>query len=243
MKLLLGLLLVLCLYSCGDIESPHSTTVYVDTVDEYGVSLTKKSSSSSFWVKSSSSSVLSSSSFSSSSSSRYSSSRYSSSRYSSSYYRSSSSYSSSSSAWFEYLSKGMLMKLTLTYYHQLKSYEGTSSKTDGDPIIYFRIMATDSVGDTLMSVKTSRFFDSVSDKTNLSVWRGDSSEVWSLPRNTYAISVCPIVYDYDPISDDKMSTGSCYIVQSVGLLDPREKVYQQDSKASNYELEWNWYLY
>ena len=187
MKLLLGLLLVLCLYSCGDIESPHSTTVYVDTVDEYGVSLTKKSSSSSFWVKSSSSSVLSSSSFSSSSSSRYSSSRY-----SSSYYRSSSSYSSSSSAWFEYLSKGMLMKLTLTYYHQLKSYEGTSSKTDGDPIIYFRIMATDSVGDTLMSVKTSRFFDSVSDKTNLSVWRGDSSEVHRMQdRKLVTASISP----------------------------------------------------
>ena len=233
MKLLLGLLLVLCLYGCGDIESPHSTNVYVETVDENGELLTKKSSSSSFRVKSSSSSVRSSSSFS----------YFSSSRYSSSYYLSSSSYSSSSSAWLDYLSKSMLMKLTLTYYHQLKSYEGTSTKTDGDPIIYFGVIVTDSVGDTLMSVKTSKFFNSSSDKANISVWSGESSEVLSLPRNTYAVSICPVVYDYDPILDDKMSTGYCYIVQRVGLLDPREKIYQQDSKASNYELEWNWYLY
>lgn len=243
MKLLLGLLLVLCLYGCGDIESPHSTNVYVETVDENGELLTKKSSSSSFRVKSSSSSVLSSSSFSSSSSSRYSSSRYSSSRYSSSYYRSSSSYSSSSSAWFEYLSKDMQMELTLTYYHQLKSYEGTSSKTDGDPIIYFSVVATDYEGDTLASVKTSKIFNSRSDKTNISVWSGDSSVFLTLPRDTYAVSVCPIVYDYDPLSDDKMSSGYCYIQYQVGLLESREKVYQEDEKASYYELEWSWNLY
>lgn len=233
MKLLLGLLLVLCLYGCGDIESPHSTNVYVETVDENGELLTKKSSSSSFRVKSSSSSVRSSSSFS----------YFSSSRYSSSYYLSSSSYSSSSSAWLEYLSEDMQMELTLTYYHQLKSYEGTSSKTDGDPIIYFSVVATDYEGDTLASVKTSKIFNSRSDKTNISVWSGDSSVFLTLPRDTYAVSVCPIVYDYDPLSDDKMSSGYCYIQYQVGLLESREKVYQEDEKASYYELEWSWNLY
>lgn len=233
MKLLLGLLLVLCLYGCGDIESPHSTNVYVETVDENGELLTKKSSSSSFRVKSSSSSVRSSSSFS----------YFSSSRYSSSYYLSSSSYSSSSSAWLDYLSKSMQMELTLTYYHQLKSYEGTSSKTDGDPIIYFSVVATDYEGDTLASVKTSKIFNSRSDKTNISVWSGDSSVFLTLPRDTYAVSVCPIVYDYDPLSDDKMSSGYCYIQYQVGLLESREKVYQEDEKASYYELEWSWNLY
>ena len=238
MKLLLGLLLVLCLYGCGDIESPQSTNVYVETVDENGQLLISKSSSSSFGTKSSSSSVWSSSSF-----SRSSSSYYSSSRYSSSYYFSSSSYRSSSSTRLAYLTEDMQMELTLTYYHQLKSYEGTSTKTDGDPIIYFSVIATNNIDDTRLTIETPKFFNSKSDKTNISVWSGDTSVVLTLPRNTYAVSVCPIVYDYDPFSNDKMSKGNCYIHQRVGLLEPGEKVFQKDSSASNYELEWNWNLY
>lgn len=234
MKLLLGLLFVLCLYGCGDIESPQSINVYVETVDENGDLPANKSSSSSLRIERSSSSVWQ----------PYSSSRYSSISYrSSSSYFSSSSYSSSSSARQVYLSEDMQMELTLTYYHQLKSYEGTSSKTDGDPIIYFSVVATDYEGDTLASVKTSKIFNSRSDKTNISVWSGDSSVFLTLPRDTYAVSVCPIVYDYDPLSDDKMSSGYCYIQYQVGLLESREKVYQEDEKASYYELEWSWNLY
>ena len=232
MKRLFGLLFVLCLYGCGDIESPQSVSKYIETVDANGEVSTIESSSSSLRIESSSSSVWW----------YYSSSSYSS-HYSSSSYFSSSSYSSSSSAKSAYLSEEKQMELTLTYYLQLKSYEGTSSKIDGDPIIYFNVIAIDSTGDTLTTIKTSKIFNSKSDKTNISTWSGDSSVVLTMPYNTYTISVCPIVYDYDPLSNDKMSSGYCYIRQRVGLLESRDKVYQEDSYATYYELEWYWNLY
>lgn len=240
MKLLLGLLFVLCLYSCGDIESPQVSSVYVETIYENTGLAMGSSSSSSRKIESSSSSVWADNSFYSSSS------RYSSSSafvFSSSLQYSSSSYFSSSSAKLDYLSKDMQMELTLTYYHQLKSYEGTSTKTDGDPIIYFNVIATDDEGDTLETLKTSKIFNSSSDKTNLSVWSGDSSVFLTLPQNTYAIAICPKVYDYDPLVDDDVSSGYCYIRQRVGQLESRELVYQEDSKSLNYELEWNWSLF
>ena len=148
MKRLFGLLFVLCLYGCGDIESPQSVSKYIETVDANGEVSTIESSSSSLRIESSSSSVWW----------YYSSSSYSS-RYSSSSFFSSSSYSSSSSARSAHLSDEKQMELTLTYYLQLKSYEGTSRKIDGDPIIYFNVIAIDYIGYTRTPRKTSKIFN------------------------------------------------------------------------------------
>lgn len=207
--------------------------MFVESVDEDGELLASNTSSSSRGFESSSSEIRNSRS---SSSFFYNSS-------SSVFYFSSSSRFSSSSSRLDYLSEDKQMELTLTYYRQLKSYEGTSTTTDGDPIIYFKVIAIDSYDDTLATVKTSKIFNSKSDKTNLSVWSGDSSVYVDVPRNTYAISVCPIVYDYDPFSDDNVSSGYCYIRWRVGQLNLKEKVYQEDEESSFYELEWNWNLY
>lgn len=233
--MLLGLLFIVILLGCGDIESPTSTEEYVETV-YVGERLPASSSSSSLQrlERSSSSSKIWRSSSSYSYFWTYS---------SSSHFSSSSSYSSSLSARQEYLTEDMLMELSLTYYKQLKSYEGTSVTTDGDPIIYFKVIATDYYGDTLANVKTSKFFDSKSDKANVSVWSGDSSVFLTLPQNTYEVSVCPVVYDYDPLVSDNMSSGYCYIRWGVGLLELYEKVYQKELNSTNYELEWNWKLY
>ncbi|MCF0217237.1 MAG: hypothetical protein HUK21_12320 [Fibrobacteraceae bacterium] len=162
-------------------------------------------------------------------------------RYSSSSreYYSSSSYSSSSLS-YDYLLEPKIMRLTLTYYEQIKAgLDGTSSYTDGDPRIKFKIHVLDSYGDTLKTFTSKTLLS----KDDTGYWTGSQSDVFDIPAGVKRIWVCPIVTDSDVMFDDDYSSNYCYGRNLVGLLEPKEIVYQSDYENKNCNLDWNWYLY
>ncbi len=164
-----------------------------------------------------------------SSSSRYSSSSY---NYWDDYYYSSSSEKSAS------LTKAKTMKFTLTYYRQVTSNWDIFDNA-GDPKISFSIKLYDYY-ETLLATKSTGV---LLQKQDITSWSGTSSTTISIPSATYKIKVCPSVLDVDASFNDDYSSGYCYSVSFIGHMENYETKYQSDSHASDYKLEWEWYLY
>ena len=174
---------------------------------------------------------------------------------SSSSFRSSSSYRQSSSSTetdylseYDYLTSSMTMNFTLTYYRQtVCSMEGKGSKScnydDGDPKISFKFIFVKSTGDSTTYSTSDKLGKKWFYYENTGEWDGNKSFTVNVPAYTEIIRVCPTVLDDDFTFDDDMSSGYCYYIRDVGLLDYREVVEQRDYENNKCELEWEWYLY
>ena len=174
---------------------------------------------------------------------------------SSSSFRSSSSYRQSSSSTetdylseYDYLTSSMTMNFTLTYYRQtVCSMEGKGSKScnyaDGDPKISFKLIFVKSTGDSTTYSTSDKLGKKWFYYDNTGEWEGKQSFTVNVPAYTEIIRVCPTVLDDDFTFDDDMSSGYCYYIRDVGLLDYREVVEQRDYENNKCELEWEWYLY
>ena len=174
---------------------------------------------------------------------------------SSSSFRSSSSYRQSSSSTetdylseYDYLTSSMTMNFTLTYYRQtVCSMEGKGSKScnydDGDPKISFKFIFVKSTGDSTTYSTSDKLGKKWFYYENTGEWEGNKSFTVNVPAYTEIIRVCPTVLDDDFTFDDDMSSGYCYYIRDVGLLDYREVVEQRDYENNKCELEWEWYLY
>lgn len=136
-----------------------------------------------------------------------------------------------------YTTTSKTMKFTLTKYKQLTSnWDGLDNA--GDPKISFSVKFYNE-SSTLLSTK---YTGTLLSRTDVRSWSGTSSTTLTVPINTYKIKVCPEVVDVDVTFDDDKSSGSCYSVSSVGLLDDYYPEEQNDY-SSDYYLYWNWYLY
>lgn len=174
---------------------------------------------------------------------------------SSSSFRSSSSYRQSSSSTktdylseYDYLTSSMTMNFTLTYYRQtVCSMEGKGSKScnydDGDPKISFKLIFVKSTGDSTTYSTSDKLGKKWFYYENTGEWEGRETFTVDVPAYTEIIRVCPTVLDDDFTFDDDMSSGYCYYIRDVGLLDYREVVEQRDYENNKCELEWEWYLY
>lgn len=174
---------------------------------------------------------------------------------SSSSFRSSSSYRQSSSSTktdylseYDYLTSSMTMNFTLTYYRQtVCSMEGKGSKScnydDGDPKISFKFIFVKSTGDSTTYSTSDKLGKKWFYYDNTGEWEGRKTFTVDVPAYTEIIRVCPTVLDDDITFDDDMSSGYCYYIRDVGLLDYREVVEQRDYENNKCELEWEWYLY
>lgn len=137
-----------------------------------------------------------------------------------------------------YTTTSKTMKFTLTKYKQLTSnWDGLDNA--GDPKISFSVKFYNE-SSTLLSTK---YTGTLLSRTDVRSWSGTSSTTLTVPINTYKIKVCPEVVDVDVTFDDDKSSGYCYSVTSVGLLDDYYPEEQNDSYSSDYYLYWNWYLY
>ena len=160
------------------------------------------------------------------------------------YYYSSSSYKSSNSSTtsYKYLTQSKTMKFSLKSYKQTTSaWDGISAGgaySDGDPSISFTIYFIDSAGQS--SSSTTETLLSLQDKGS---WSETVSKTISVPKGTQHINICPNVIDKDVFSNDDMSSGYCYTKYNIGELANNTIVKQNDSYASKYSLEWEWYLY
>ena len=156
---------------------------------------------------------------------------------SSSRYSSSSYYSSGSSTAY-YLTSTKTMKITL------KSYKQVSSNWDGfdgagDPEVSFTIY-TYSDGVAGQTINTQVFID----KSDTRSWSGAVSKTYTYTINKGAdqIKVCPKVVDEDVSSNDNYSSGKCVTASNIGYLTSSD-VNAQTDYNSDYNLEWEWYLY
>ena len=139
-------------------------------------------------------------------------------------------------------SKTKYMKLTLTYYEQTSSnwdfISAGGTYSDGDPKVSFTVHFIASGGQA--TTKTTSDFISLQDKGS---WSGTKSETLEVPIGTQNIKICPSVIDKDEFSSDNKSSGYCYTKTNVGYLSNNVTVKQDDYYSTNYELEWEWYLY
>ena len=140
------------------------------------------------------------------------------------------------------------MNFTLTYYRQtVCSMEGKGSKScnyaDGDPKISFKLIFVKSTGDSTTYSTSDKLGKKWFYYDNTGEWEGKQSFTVNVPAYTEIIRVCPTVLDDDFTFDDDMSSGYCYYIRDVGLLDYREVVEQRDYENNKCELEWEWYLY
>ena len=160
-------------------------------------------------------------------------------------YRSSSSYYyySSSSAYYYtpttygYTTTQKTMYFTMTYYRQTTSNWDVLDDA-GDPKISFKIVFTKKDGSTSSSWITSLYR-----ADNSRSWSGRLSATVTVPVYTSSIYVYPEVIDVDISDNDNKSSGYGYGVNNVGYLDNYEVKRQSDTNASQYSLEWEWYLY
>ncbi|MBR2271739.1 MAG: hypothetical protein IJ912_05290 [Fibrobacter sp.] len=163
------------------------------------------------------------------------------------YYYSSNSRTTSNTQ-FDYLTNSKTLNFTLTYYKQtVCTMEDKSSKTcnysDGDPRISFEIEFIQSNG-TKTTFSTKKDIDnSWFHYDDTGEWEGRLSFTATAPALTDTIKVCPTVVDVDAFFDDDMSSGYCYYIPHVGLLDYREITYQTDYANEKCDLKWEWYLY
>ena len=167
---------------------------------------------------------------------------------SSSYRQSSSSTETDYLSEYDYLTSSMTMNFTLTYYRQtVCSMEGKGSKScnydDGDPKISFKLIFVKSTGDSTTYSTSDKLGKKWFYYENTGEWDGNKSFTVNVPAYTEIIRVCPTVLDDDFTFDDDMSSGYCYYIRDVGLLDYREVVEQRDYENNKCELEWEWYLY
>ena len=154
---------------------------------------------------------------------------------SSSRYSSSSYYSSGSSTAY-YLTSTKTMKITL------KSYKQVSSNWDGfdgagDPEVSFTIY-TYSDGVAGQTINTQVFID----KSDTRSWSGAVSKTYTINKGADQIKVCPKVVDEDVSSNDNYSSGKCVTASNIGYLTSSD-VNAQTDYNSDYNLEWEWYLY
>ena len=152
------------------------------------------------------------------------------------YVYSSSSYNSSGSGSVYYLTTSKTMKITL------KSYKQVSSNWDGfdgagDPEVSFTIY-TYSDGVAGQTINTQVFID----KSDTRSWSGAVSKTYTINKGIDQIKVCPKVIDEDVSSNDNYSSGKCVTASNIGYLTSSD-VNAQTDYNSNYNLEWEWYLY
>ena len=168
----------------------------------------------------------------------YSSSSY---RYSSSSYRySSSSVKTEVTAAHITKSKTMMFKLT-SYKQKSADWDGISaggSYSDGDPTISFNIYFIASGGQS--TTKSTGTLISLQDQGS---WSGTKTTTLEVPVGTQDIKICPYVVDKDVLDNDNKSSGYCYTRTNIGYLANNTTVEQDDYNSTNYNLEWEWYLY
>lgn len=137
------------------------------------------------------------------------------------------------------------IKFSLTNYKQVTpswdgaatGISGTDKYEDGDPIISFTLYFISETDDT-----TKASTGTLLSLTNTGSWNGEKSKVFIVPANTYKISVCPSVYDSDPLVNENMSSKYCYNKTQVGKLKDYSIQYQSDYENTDCNVNWEWYL-
>ena len=137
-------------------------------------------------------------------------------------------------------SKTMMFKLT-SYKQKSADWDGISaggSYSDGDPTISFNIYFIASGGQS--TTKSTGTLISLQDQGS---WSGTKTTTLEVPVGTQDIKICPSVVDKDVLDNDNKSSGYCYTRTNIGYLANNTTVEQDDYNSTNYNLEWEWYLY
>lgn len=146
------------------------------------------------------------------------------------------------------LTTSKTLHFTLTYYKQtVCSMELKGSKkcnyADGDPRISFKLIFIKSTGDSTTYSTEDKLGKKWFYYEKIGEWNNEKSFTVNVPVNTEIIYVCPKVVDDDVLFDDPMSSGYCYGMSDVGLLNYQDTIYQSDYNSTKCILEWEWYLY
>lgn len=156
--------------------------------------------------------------------------------YQCSYSSSSPRYVSSSSSALYYLTTAKSMKITLTYYKQLSSnWDGLDNA--GDPEVSFTIY-TYSDGVLGQTINTTTFID----KQDTRLWSGSVTKSYTINKGTDQIKICPKVIDEDVSVNDSYTSGKCFTTSNIGYLKSTD-IKEHEDYNSNYDLEWEWYLF